>query len=276
MDYMGKVAFITGGSTGIGRAVGAELVRRGASVLLIARNEEKLKAAQAELIPYAKQPNQKIEVLPLDVADFAEVSRAIPLQMQKLGVPDLSINCAGFAYPAHFEDIPYEKFRQMLDTNVGGVWNVLQAVLPEMKKRGSGEIAAVSSIVGFMSFVGYSGYSVTKFGLCGLFEALRNELKPFGIRAHVLFAPDTNTPGFIEENKTKPHETHVVSGKSRLYSPEEVGKIFLKGLAKKRLYIVVGFGAVIHFLFRHFPWLVRAVTDSDHAKARKQVAAGKT
>lgn len=275
MDYVGKLAFITGGSTGIGRAVGAELARRGASVLLIARNEDKLKSAQAELLSCAKQAKQKIEILSLDVANPSEVARAIPLQMQRLGVPDLAINCAGFAYPAHFEDIPYEKYRQMLDLNVGGVWNVLQAVLPEMKKRGSGEIATVSSIVGFMSFVGYSGYSVTKFALCGLFEALRNELKPFGIHAHVLFAPDTDTPGFVEENKTKPHETHVVSGKSRLYSPEEVAKIFVKGLDKKRLYIVVGFGAFIHFMFRHFPWLVRAITDSDHEKARRQIAAGK-
>jgi 3-dehydrosphinganine reductase len=275
MKYEGKLAFVAGGSTGMGRAIAAELAKRGAHVLLIARNRENLQEAKKHVAESAGSGTSKVETLSLDVSDPKQVAEGLAASIQKMGVPDLVINCAGFAYPAYFENIPYDRFRAMLDVNVGGVWNVLQAVVPKMKERGSGHIATISSIVGFMSFVGYSGYSITKFGLCGLFESLRNELKPFGIRAHVLLAPDTDTPGFAEENKSKPNETHVVSGKSKLYSPEEVAAAFMRGIEKKGLYIHIGFGRVIHFLFRHAPWLVRSITDSDYRKARKTAAHGR-
>ncbi|HUX21954.1 MAG TPA: SDR family oxidoreductase [Spirochaetia bacterium] len=274
MDYKGKLALITGGSSGIGLAIATELAARGTNLLLISRNSAKLDAAKANIESSAKGSGVTVETLPLNVADYQEVQKQLGTALGRLGVPDFVINCAGFAHPAYFEDIPNAIFREMIDVNLGGVWNVLQAVVPAMKKRGSGHIASVSSIVGTFSFVGYSGYSATKFGVIGLSEAIRNELSVFGITVQTVLAPDTDTPGFVEENKSKPHETHVVSGSSKVHSPEAVAKAFLKQFGKRKFFIVYGYMAFVHTLFRLFPWLVRGVFDMDYKKARKQVEAG--
>lgn len=271
MDYQGKLAFITGGSSGIGLSIARELATRGTNVLLVARDEKKLGAAREQISAAAK--GVTVETAALDVTDYRAVTERLGSAITRMGVPDFVINCAGFAYPAYFEDIPFETFREMLDVNLGGVWNVLQAVVPPMKKRGSGRIASVSSFVGVMSFVGYSGYSATKFGIIGISEALRNELRPFGIGVQVVLAPDTDTPGFVKENESKPHETHVVSGTSKLHTPDAVAKEFMKRFGKNRFLIVYGYLALVHVLFRWFPWLVRGVNDMDFRKARRQVAA---
>ncbi len=274
MDYKGKLAFITGGSSGIGLAIAKELAARGTNLLLISRSEAKLAEAKSAAEAAAGGQSITVETLPLDVANREKVMSALAASMDRLGVPDFVINSAGFAHPAYFEDIPHNRFEEMLGVNLIGVWNVLQAVVPSMKKRGSGNIASVSSIVGTFSFVGYSGYSATKFGVIGMSEALRNELSAFGITVQTVLAPDTDTPGFEQENKTKPHETHVVSGSSKVHTPEAVAKAFLKQFGKRKFFIVYGYMAFVHTLFRLFPWLVRGVFDSDYKKARKQVAAG--
>lgn len=271
MTYEGKLAFITGGSSGIGFAIAKELAARGVNILLIARTEEKLEAAREEISSRSNGSGPEVTTLSLDVSNHEEVSVALDSAMARLGVPDFVVNCAGFAHPAYFEDIPFEVFHEMIDVNLIGTWNVLQAVVPAMKERGSGRIATISSFVGVMSFVGYSGYSAAKFGLIGLHEALRNELVPFGIGVQVVLAPDTDTPGFKRENETKPHETHVVSGSSKLHSPEAVAKAFMKRFGKKRFMVVYGYLAVVHIVFRWFPWLVRGVNDMDYRKARRQL-----
>jgi len=275
VDYQGKLAFITGGSSGIGLGIAKELAARGTNVLLIARDRNRLASAKVDVATSVNGSGANIELLPLDVSDHDAVSTELKSAMDRLGVPDFVVNCAGFAHPAYFEDIPYPVFREMLEVNLGGAWNVLQAVVPPMKKRRSGYIATISSFVGVMSFVGYSGYSAGKFGIIGVSEALRNELRPFGIRVQVVLAPDTDTPGFVEENKTKPHETHVVSGTSKIHSPEAVAKQFVKRFGMKRFFIVYGYLAFVHVLFRWVPWLVRGVNDMDFRKARREVEAGK-
>lgn len=275
MKYKDRLAFISGGSSGIGLAIAKELVARGTSVLLIARHEDRLVTAREQVATRVNGSGAKVEILPLDVADHEEVDARLASAMEDLGVPDFVINSAGFAHPAYFEDTPYARFREMLDVNLGGVWNVLQAVVPAMKKRGSGQIVSISSFVGVMSFVGYSGYSATKFGVVGISEALRNELAPFGIGVQVVLAPDIDTPGFALENRTKPHETHVVAGSSKLHTPEDFAKAFMKRFGKRRFVIVYGYLAFAHAMFRWFPWLVRGVNDMDYRKARKEVESGK-
>ena len=90
-------------------------------------------------------------------------------------------------------------------------------------KKGS-HVINVSSIGGFIGVFGFTAYSASKFGLIGLSEALRGELKPRGIAVSVLCPPDTDTPGMARENKTKPDETHAISGNVKLMSAENVAK----------------------------------------------------
>lgn len=126
-------------------------------------------------------------------------------------------------------------------------------------------------MLGFMGLIGYGTYTPSKFALVGLAETLRHELKPENIEFSILFPPDTNTPGFEQENKTKPPETAMLSETAKLYQPDVVAKKYVDGILKNRFYIIFGSGKWIWLLFRLFPRLVHAIMDNDLCTARKKI-----
>ncbi len=131
-----------------------------------------------------------------------------------------------------------------------------------MKERG-GYIVNVSSICGSIGVFGYADYSAAKFGVIGFSEALRSEVKPHGINVSVLCPPDTDTPGYAEENKTKPPETVAVSGTAGCMKPEQVAGALLKGMGSGQFIIIPGAdGQFSVIMKRLFPWLVEMVMDS--------------
>jgi len=270
MNYDKKVVFIAGGSTGIGLALAKEFARRGAHLLLIARREKPLTEAKEMLRSFANGPKQRIETLPLDVAKHEVVIKELSKWMKEIGVPDVVINCAGFAAPARFEETSYDVFRNIIDVNLGGTWNVLQAVVPEMKKRGSGQILNTSSVAGFLGVYGYASYGASKFAVAGLSEVLRSELKPHNISVHVLYPPNTDTPGFAEENKHKPAETVAIEAGDKILTPEQVARFTMKGLDRGKFAIMSGSSSFIRFVNGLLPRLVRTVTDGDVRKAQRQ------
>ncbi|MBN2048869.1 MAG: SDR family oxidoreductase [Spirochaetales bacterium] len=267
-DY--SPSFVTGASSGIGFAIARELVLRGANVLLIARDPQKLDRAAKELSSIRISETQVIKTLSCDVSDKKLTEEHLAKEVKELGIPRLVVNCAGMAYPDYFEKIPYDRFKKTMEVNLGGIWNVLQALVPEMKTRG-GTIVNISSIAGFLGVFGYTAYGASKFAVFGLSEVLRAELKPSGIRVHVLCPPDTDTPQLAEEEKTKPPETRAISGHAKLFSPDDVAKALFRGLRRKRFLIIPGVsGKAIYFLNRFFPGLVHSVMDKDIKKARDQ------
>jgi len=270
MNYDKKIVFITGASTGIGLALAKEFAHRGAYLLLIARREKPLAEAKEAVRSLANGPKQRIETLSLDVAKHDAVTRELAKSMTDLGVPDVVINCAGFAAPARFEETSYDVFRNIIDVNLGGTWNVLQAVVPEMKKRGSGQILNVSSVAGFLGVYGYASYGASKFGVAGLSEVLRSELKPHNISVHVLYPPNTDTPGFAEENKHKPAETIAIEAGDKILTPEQVARFTMKGLERGKFAIMSGSSSFIRFVNGLLPGLVRSVTDGDVRKAQRR------
>ncbi len=139
-----------------------------------------------------------------------------------------------------------------------------------MKEKG-GIIVNVSSIAGFIGVFGYSAYGVSKYGIIGISEVLYSELKRYNIHVSVLCPPDTDTPQFAEEEKTKPPETKAIAGTAKLMTPEAVAKSLIKGIERKKFMIIPGFsGKFIYFMKRHLPGFVQFVFDKDVKKVQKK------
>ncbi|KAH8022171.1 hypothetical protein HPB51_022304 [Rhipicephalus microplus] len=170
---------ITGGSSGIGRALARAAVRRGANVTIIARNLDRLEEAKLELLEEASSPEQAVHTLSADLAkgntSEAVLARGIEEAEQVCGPVDYLVNCAGSAISLRFDETPLIEFRRMMEVNYLSAVHTTMAVLPGMKQRGSGSITFVSSIVGLMGLYGYTAYCPSKFALVGLAQSLRME-----------------------------------------------------------------------------------------------------
>eukprot|EP00501_MAST-03F_sp_TOSAG23-6_P000583 GSMAST32.ASY1.ANO1.604.1 assembled CDS len=212
LSYRGKHVLVTGGSTGIGKCVATEFARRGANVTLLARTESKLIAAVKDISDMdTKQPT--IRYVCADVTDEGAVHEAVKQSVTAANGQDIDvlIACAGASYPGYFLDQDTDVFERSMRLNYLGSVTVIKAVAPQMCKRGQGHIVLVASAAAVVSFIGYSTYAPTKFALRGLADTLRNELIGFGVKVSIAYPPDTDTPGFENENKSKPAETKAVS-----------------------------------------------------------------
>ncbi|VDB00645.1 hypothetical protein S1OALGB6SA_1728 [Olavius algarvensis spirochete endosymbiont] len=270
-----QLALLTGGSSGIGLAVATELVKNGASVILVARREELLAKAKTGLERIAAQNVFRVQIhtLSLDVSDANKVNRMIPPLLDKTGTPDFCYIGAGIAHPNHFEKITREIFQRTMDVNVGGTWNILSTVVPRMKTEGKGTIAIVSSLAGLVGTYGYSAYAASKFALVGLSQCLRNEFKSDGIDVKVLCPQDTDTPQLAAENKTKPDETRRISRNASIMSPQAVAKALVKELGSKKFLIIPGaMGKTGWLTYRLFPRLVYRKFDREVSYVRKRKA----
>jgi 3-dehydrosphinganine reductase len=269
-DFNNKTVFITGGSSGIGLATARLLAGKGANVVIFARRQHTLQEALKEIESRRCNPAQKFSSYEMDVSKHGEVMEVLERAVNESGDPDVLINCAGRAKPGYFGDIPYEQFDDTIKVDLYGAWSTCSFLVPFMKRRG-GYIVNVSSIVGFIGVFGYTDYAAAKFGVVGFSEALRSELKPHGVTVSVLCPPDTDTPGFAEENKTKPPETKAVSAAANLMKPDQVAAALLKGMEKGGFMIIPNAdGKFTWIMKRLFPWLVDMVMDAQIRDVQKK------
>ena len=189
MRYLGQHAIITGGSSGIGKAVAKLLAQQGAHLSLIARDRQKLEAARIEIMAQALNRTPKIFIATADVAEEQSIVTAIKQAIALLGTPELLITSAGMAHPGYFEQIPLKIFEQTMAVNYFGSLYSIKAVLPEMEQNHRGKIVLISSGAGLIGIYGYSAYCPAKFALRGLAESLRGELKPKGINLTIVYPP---------------------------------------------------------------------------------------
>jgi 3-dehydrosphinganine reductase len=270
-DYSARKAYITGGSSGIGLAIARELMSRGATVVLIAKNRERLLSAREGLQSLTSKEHQAVHLVPVDVSKMDQVRDALSKTADTYGAPDILVNSAGIAYPNYFQEIEYEKLVEVITINLIGTWNVIRVLEPFMGNRG-GNIVNISSIAGFLGIFGYTDFSASKFGVIGLSEALRAELKRYGISVSVLCPPDTETPQLARENKTKPAETKALSGKAKPMSAEAVAKACIRGMEKGRFMIIPGFsGRMIYLAKRLFPSPVNWMMDIIIQRAQRDL-----
>lgn len=266
-DFDGKNVYITGGSSGIGLETAKLLAREGANVQIFARGLARLQEAKTAIEAAGGSGSRKAAFMQLDVTKHDEVERVMAEAVKGFGPPDILINSAGRAYPEYFENISYEQFDETMKVHIYGVWNTVSALLPHLKER-RGYIVNVSSLLGFMGVFGYSDYAPSKFAIVGFSEVLKSELKPHGVGVSVLLPPDTDTPGYAVENRTKPPECVAVSEGGGLMQPDRVARALVKGMRKGKFRIMPGSVRNIYYMRRFFPWLVDAVMDRQIRKVR--------
>lgn len=166
---MSKVVLITGGSSGIGKSIGAFLHQKGFVVYGTSRNPEKI-------------TNSIFPLVALDVRDKQSIVNCVAEVIQKSGRLDIVINNAGVGITGPIEEIPTEEIRNNFETNLFGPIEVMKAVLPQMREQKSGLIINITSIAGYMGLPYRGIYSASKGALELITEALRMEVKSFGIQ----------------------------------------------------------------------------------------------
>jgi NAD(P)-dependent dehydrogenase (short-subunit alcohol dehydrogenase family) len=192
------VAVVSGGGSGIGRAIALELAGRGFALALLGRRLAALEAtlaaaastAGARGVPAASSGM----ALACDVRDAAAVGRAAAAIEERWGAAEVVVPAAGTAYIRPFEELSAEGFSATLDTNLTGVFLLLRALLPGMRRRGRGWIFAILSVAARRGFPGWAAYCASKAGLAGLLAALREELAGSGVRLTSIYPGATDTP----------------------------------------------------------------------------------
>jgi NAD(P)-dependent dehydrogenase (short-subunit alcohol dehydrogenase family) len=260
--FRGKRVFITGGSSGIGLDAATRLASMGSYIAIFARNVEKLEAAQNMIGQAAAWPDQSVYALSMDVTDNTDVETKCAQAVSEFGAPDILINSAGAGYADYFEEIPFETFDSVIRTNLYGIRNVAEALVPHMKQRG-GHIGNVSSMLGLIGLFGYTPYCASKFAVVGFSECLRMDLKRYGIRVSVFCPPEVDTPMTDYMTEISPPETRALVRMNGIISSEKAADAMLRGISRKRFLILSGPLSKLFFMGkRFFPWQTRMVLDT--------------
>ncbi|CAO3671687.1 unnamed protein product [Umbelopsis ramanniana] len=229
----GKLCLITGGSTGLGKALAVSMAASGADVVIVARRQAELTVAVKEIEVKKLNASQIILAISADVTSKTDIVRIFDETKAKMNRdPDYVFACAGASFPKMFLDHTMEDFEFLSNLNYLGQAYIAHQAAKRMveSKIKDGKIIFVSSVVGLMSFAGYSTYSPTKYAVRGLADTLRNELQRYGINVHIFFPGTIFSPGFETENQTKPHVTKVIEGAGEGQTPEECARSLTKGL----------------------------------------------
>lgn len=193
-DIKGKVALITGGGRGIGRATAIALAKEGVHVGLVGRTLENLENVKSELAEY----DVKVSVQTANVADLNEITTAVEAIRSDLGPIDILLNNAGISKFGKFMELTPEEWTNIVNVNVNGVYYTTRAVLPEMIERQSGDIINISSTAGQKGGPVTSAYSASKAAVIGLSESLMMEVRKENIRVATL-TPSTVATDMAKE-----------------------------------------------------------------------------
>eukprot|EP00727_Mastigamoeba_balamuthi_P000886 m51a1_g10795 putative 3-dehydrosphinganine reductase (497) ;mRNA; r:55202-58292 len=222
-----KHVVITGGATGLGKALATEMALRGSRVTIISRSRPKLEAAVSDISAACSRPGD-VMFVPADVTDAEAVAKAVAQAVDAFGPVDLLVCNAGMAKPGYVMDTPAEVFAEQMTLNYCGCVNTVRAGLPHMP-AGS-RILVVSSALGITGSIGYSQYAATKYALRGFAESLRLELAPKGVAVTLFLPPNMNTPGYEIEELTKPAEARAIDQTSPTLDPAEAARRCIEGL----------------------------------------------
>jgi len=218
----GRAALVTGASRGIGRAVAAALAAAGARVALLARSDARLAVLADELArAYGNDPL----VLPCDVHDVVQVRAAAERATAAFGgAPDVVVNAAGVFTLSLAEATEPEEFAHAVDANLVGPFRVVHAFLRAMRERGSGHLVTIGSIADHAVFPENGAYSAGKFGLRGLHEVLRAELRGTGVRATLVSPGPVDTPLW---DAVRPDEREGFTPRAKMLRPTDVAEAVL-------------------------------------------------
>jgi 3-oxoacyl-[acyl-carrier protein] reductase len=210
MALTGKVAVVTGGTKGIGRAIAEALLGQGARVVVGARTEADVRSAAEEMGADARG-------VVCDVRRADDCARLVETAVEAFGGLDILVNNAGVGVFAPVAELTVDEWDRVVETNLSGLFYCTHAAIPRLKQRGGGWIINIGSLAGKNAFPGGAAYNASKFGLIGFSEALMQEVRHDGIRVSYIMPGSVATPGFSEADWK--------------IQPEDLGQIVLDLLA---------------------------------------------
>jgi len=260
-----KVVIITGGTSGIGKALADVFGKAGARIVITGRRIEALEKAQAEL----QAQNIKVLTIQADVSLWEDNQRMAQATLDHFGQIDILINNAGISMRALFENIDLEVVKQVMDINFYGALYATKACLPAIKEA-KGSVVGISSIAGFRGLPARVGYSASKFALQGFLEVLRTEMLHEGV--HVL----TACPGFTTSNirNTALAADGSMQGESprdeqKMMSAETCAEHIFRAVKKrKKILILTQQGKLTVFLNKWFPSFMDKMVYNHMAKEK--------
>ena len=190
MDVSNKVAIVTGGTKGIGRAIAEALLRAGASVCISSRHEAEIEEAVNELLLLNED---RAVGFVCDVRDIRDVQAMVEFTVSELGGVDILVNNAGIGIFGSVEEMSPEDLRAVIETNILGVFHCCHESIPVMRERGGGYIINISSLAGTNAHPKMAAYNASKFGLNGFSEALMQEVRHDGIKVSYIMPGSVNT-----------------------------------------------------------------------------------
>ena len=265
-----KVVIITGGSSGIGKALAGEFGRHGSKILITGRNLQNLNATVTEL----QQKGITLFGFAADVSKEEDNKKMVDEALRLYGKIDVLINNAGISMRALLEEVDLNVIRKVMDINFYGALYAIKFCLPEIL-RNKGSVVGISSIAGYRGLPGRAGYSASKFALNGLLEVLRTEM--IKKEVHVL----TACPGFTASNirkrsllKNGSAQGESPRKESEMMTPEECARhIYQATLNRKKIIILTAQGKLAVWLNKWFPgWMdqivYNAMAKEDNAPIR--------
>lgn len=239
MNLHGKIAIVTGGTRGIGKAVASALAREGASLTLCARDAVALEKVTAEL------ESSGTQVLPIkaDVGQASEVEQMVEACLERFGTVNILVNNAGITRDNLLLRMRDEEWDAVLRTNLQGAFYCTRAALRPMVKQRRGRIINLTSVIGVMGNPGQANYAAAKAGIIGFTKATAKEVASRGITVN------TVAPGFVETDMTHaldPDLQERIRGQiplGRFATPDEVAELVVFLASDRAAYIT---GQVIH------------------------------
>jgi dehydrogenase/reductase SDR family member 7B len=257
--FAGKVAWITGASSGIGESMVHEFIKRGARVIASSNDLPGLERVRAECGPESGM----VTCVPFDLADTSAVESLVEQQIQLAGRIDYLLNIGGVSQRARIDETPMWLDRKIFEINYFGTIAITKAVLPFMIKQQSGHVLATSSISGRFGFPLRSAYSASKQALHGFFETLYLENKKFNIRASVIIPGRVRTSISMHALDSEGNEHGKLDkGQAKGLLPQQAAEIIIRGIIKNKREILVGKSEMMMLHIRRFcPWLFFRIAD---------------
>lgn len=268
--FRDKIAIVTGAGSGIGKALGEDMARRGAHVIISDINSERIE----EVAEGIKKSGGSVTSLTLNVVDYDAVKKMVDDAVSEHGRIDYIFNNAGIAVGGEARDVTIDDWNAVLDVNLHGVVNGVAATFPLMCKQGSGHIVNTASIEGLIPFPMTASYCATKYAVVGMSNSLRIEGADLGVKVSVV------CPGYI---KTRIFEDSKMVNLDREkmmanlpeglgITPEECAKVILKGVEKNKAFIVVTtFAKILWIIHRISPHIIMWIMEKQIGRVREKI-----
>ncbi|HEY3928612.1 MAG TPA: SDR family NAD(P)-dependent oxidoreductase [Candidatus Koribacter sp.] len=255
MKLKDQIAVITGGSMGIGEAIGKVFVEEGAQVVLVSRDASRCEEARQRIGHL-----DRTVAMHCDVSDRTSIEACVAAVVSQFGRIDLWINNAGYGLLDSVEKLDINAMRKLFDTNLFGAVECMQVVIPGMKRQRSGVIANISSGAGYVGVPFMPAYCASKHALNAISHASRLELKQHGISIVSV------CPGYVDtafgENAVKGGDARKTSANRKRMTPERVARAVLKGCVKKsREVCVPWFYKPVFVLYTAWPGLIEGALE---------------